>query len=808
MPNQLPDLYPLSPLQIQQLINDLRLVDDEDAKVFFAVDPFELMSFCFPIHLSDDSSVDIKSLADDQAALYEIFYRQNAWLLSEYDQEMARSLYFYETMTSDRFRDKAEMVDRIIKEGEKIWGTFPKGDIDQNTEFLKKNFSVILAIAMGTFSVGITRLKDVYDSRLIKGDFTRRVEREDLPEVRRILNGYQRTEYWDVIKKHLAQPFWDDDDQKKQQQLRSVEVDASAIDRIIYLNSSFEEARLKGDLSTRYLFNYLSSAKRTARVFTHQSADRFLPIVNGEPYQFWRTRQQIFAYVVHKSRKGKHSESISNLEQVRDILDEVNKFEGLFSSQDCEDCVLKDPNAAGSANGSGVSDCRFRDFCMKVKGLDDAIQRARTQVQNLGLINTLQDYEKLRGAKPAGASQKQYLDFFRKTFNSPLTRQAQMKMGRLQQWILVKSEFTNSFTEALGINSPDFDHSSLRSPEDFVTGSGQYLPTKPKLSGGSYKQILDSILGFYRNPMNFEQVENAYKRYVELDTESRDTDKEIDLEHELIRCFLYLALPRNTHNNESGASSSSSGDEKAYQHAEALMEGEQLIARPKWDETPETIKQEFRYVQCWAARRTGHFRKAVALAKEGNEKEPNDPRFFHGLCLAIYSWLVKNPKDMPPRLEEAIEATKTAISLYKVQSTAHENDDVIAANYNNLAYFLAWSVELSTQNWDLPRQAVAEQNRQTIAAARDALEALRDLVKKSTWETTKHPEYFHTEAYLEYVEFTVAFAAGDVAKARRKLENANREIGIAIPLLAEGPTKDKYRSLRDQIQQGLKILKS
>jgi hypothetical protein len=64
----------------------------------------------------------------------------------------------------------------------------------------------------------------------------------------------------------------------------------------------------------------------------------------------------------------------------------------------------------------------------------------------------------------------------------------------------VKSEFANSFTETLGITQPGFDHSSLRSPEDFVTGSGQYLPTKPKLSGGSYKEILQSILSFYRDP--------------------------------------------------------------------------------------------------------------------------------------------------------------------------------------------------------------------------------------------------------------------------------------------------------------------
>jgi hypothetical protein len=709
------------------------------------------------------------------------------------------------------FREKASIVDRIIKEGEYFWGgAFPEGDMDVNAEFLQKNFSVILAIAMGTFSVGISRLRDIYNLRLIRGDITRRVETADLPEVRRILSGYQRTELWEVIKKKLNQKYWDPEDKKKL--LRSIEVDATAIDRIIYLNSNFEEARLEGKLSSRYLFCYLSSAKRTARVFTDESFDQFLPVVNGEPYNFWRTRQQIFAYVVHKSREGKHSESIANLERVRDILDEVNKFEDLFSSMDCGDCTLKLGLAHVSSDGARLSDCRLRDFCTKVKGLDEDIQRARMQIQNLGLINTLHDYERLRDARPASASQKQYLEFFRKTFSSPLALQARKKMKRLEQWILVKSEFANSFTETLGITQPGFDHSSLRSPEDFVTGSGQYLPTKPKLSGGSYKEILQSILSFYRDPANVAQVESAYKRYVELDTENKDIDSEIDFEHELIRCFLYLALPRNKQNTDS--SPPSSGDQKAYSHAKSLMEAkslkesEQLIDPTDWENASEAIKQEFRYVQCWAARRTGHFRRAVALAKEGIKKEPNDPRFFHGLCLAIYSWLMKKPNDSPPRLEEAIEATQTAISLYQTHPTGNENDDVLAANYNNLAYFLAWSVELTQETAAVSRDVLAQQNRDALAKAREALEGLKRLVDKSTWERTKHPEYFHTEAYLEYMEFTVASLTGDLAVGLRKLENANKEIEIALRLLAEGPTKINYRALRDRIQRGLRLWKS
>ncbi len=70
------------------------------------------------------------------------------------------------------------------------------------------------------------------------------------------------------------------------------------------------------------------------------------------------------------------------------------------------------------------------DFCRKVKGLDDEIQKAREEVQNLGLINTLSDYETLRSAKPQSKSQREYLKYFKEAFNSLLMHNARTKMQR------------------------------------------------------------------------------------------------------------------------------------------------------------------------------------------------------------------------------------------------------------------------------------------------------------------------------------------------------------------------------------------
>src|SRR5262249_17895037 len=186
---------------------------------------------------------------------------------------------------------------------------------------------------------GVARLRDIYRSRLIKDDFESGAG--EAAALRNIHRSYRRSPYWIPIMKQLSRPLRDVGGGYLSRTLRADEVDASAIDRLIYLNSALEGARLAGAIEKRILVLYLSSAPKTVRVFTRESAGRFLPIVNGRPYNFWRTRKQVFAYVVHKSRDGNPRESIANLEHVRDVLDEVRRFEGIFSSEDCGDCVLR-----------------------------------------------------------------------------------------------------------------------------------------------------------------------------------------------------------------------------------------------------------------------------------------------------------------------------------------------------------------------------------------------------------------------------------------------------------------------------------
>src|SRR5205823_7009755 len=96
------------------------------------------------------------------------------------------------------------------------------------------------------------------------------------------------------------------------------------------------------------------------------------------------------------------------------------------------------------------------------------------------------------------------------------------------------------------------------------------------------------------------------------------------------------------------------------------------------------------------------------------DKWNDDARFYHGRCLNTYAWLVnkKQRGECPYNVVDAIRDAQRAIKLYKRDKTS--NSDVIAANYNNLAYFYAWDV---TKGQDTTQDA-----RETLKRARGALE--------------------------------------------------------------------------------------
>jgi hypothetical protein len=764
----IPHLYDLLAPKIEELIDDLRLRQG-GARLHFAVDPSEVYDFCFPINPTELRGYDISTIADHQASLYEVFYvRQDPpILLSDYAFELQRILNFVQRVVQRDFT-KAEMINDLIRSGG--LGDMPSGVIDKNQlvlsdeieSILKNDFDIILAVVMGILSMGVDRFSDVM--RRLK-----EVSLETLhPTIKTIAEGYEGPQMVDAIIRGLAgrQKEQSNSGNTKDRRQNADLTDAYAIDRLFYLNTALEKAYLEGKLEERHIIIYFSSAPKTQKIFELDAVKRKLPVIEGKPYSFWRTRAQIFAYLIHKSKDEdldtRIKETIASLEEVQKVLEEVQKVGRDFNR--CSSCVLD--------NGIG-GNCDLAEFCYSVKRLDEQIKKRRQEIYNYGLLKTIDSYDRLLKAEPQTDSHKTYTDFFTVVFHSGIKDIATERMRQLQQMTLIQSEFSNSVPDGLGL-STDGKPAHLRVDRDVISGTDQYLPTKPYIKNTRYSEVVEKILNYYRTPPQGDEskssdIKEAYKLYMEIDSEVN----QFDPEHELVRCLLYLAFP----NKE--------GDLKAYEHLMVLLSSEDVTASP-----PEII-QECKYVLCWAARRIKEYKQADLFTKMAAESY-KDPRFNHGRYLNMYAWLSdeEKNKDCPYTLKDVIEQAQVALKLYQEESSEYTAE--IGACFNSLAFLWAEYAE---------KVSCTEQ---AIHEARKALGELKNCIPRVLW-TPNHPEYLHTEAYVEFQEYSLWNRQGKEPLALiTKLGHAEKAITDALALVGDvAREKNDYLPLLKKINKAL-----
>jgi tetratricopeptide (TPR) repeat protein len=205
-------------------------------------------------------------------------------------------------------------------------------------------------------------------------------------------------------------------------------------------------------------------------------------------------------------------------------------------------------------------------------------------------------------------------------------------------------------------------------------------------------------------------------------------------------------------------------------------------------ERQDGFRKEFLYIACWAGRRRRIFNEVDQLVMQAIEDFQKDPRFYHGRSLNTFAWLSDEEQRSycPYTLEEAIADGLKAVMLYKRRQK--KDQEMLAANYNNLAYFYAY--DRAGSYFDLIK-------------ARDCLENLKKCVPKNDWDPL-FPEYLHTEAHVEYEEFLAGIADAQSQKERRnlirKVKFAAEDIRQAVDLY---PDKPLYRELKKNIDRAL-----
>jgi|GEM_PF-5970489 len=724
-------LRSLTANQIQEVIEDLQL-QRAGTKIYFCVDPHELYDFCFPVDPLSRRDVDIDTVSDDQIALYETFYRLEhpPLLLPEYLAELESLTQYLEHYIRQAYRTP-ELLERFVQDAQ--LGSIPAADADPRSPAVDENVNVYLALAMAVNRLGIDRFVDVVNRHL-------RFDPED-DDVAAIWNRYKKSDRAETVREALSKNIEASAGSSRklevERQLRSALYDSAAADRVVYLNGASN-----GKDAPEQIFLYLSSARRTESIFHHPAIRKALPVIKGQPYRLWRTRSQMFAYVVSKGAAAGEEgveTAIQNLKQAHKALTE---FGSIAPHHFCETCVLRD--------GSG-DECDRGASCRSLATLAKEIRRRREEIFNLGLIAALKNYKDILSSRvPANEVLRSIMDLLNRLAAQSTPERVNVDLKRVRVTLRIQSEFatvlTNGLAEWEGYADPDF----LRG-RDAIVSASQYMPNRPRLKDPRYTMIVSRIIDFYETPATgahgkSKTLEAAYRDFVQLDAQTT----ELKADHELVRCLLYMSLPNKI------------GDRLALKQARTMMRS--------FANDPDAAR-EFRYVAGWAARRSRKYPLAHQILRSSEQMYPDDPRFLHGRALNVFAWRVdlSAKRTCPHTLQSAISAIERAITLYQ-----NLGDDaytiLLGACWNDLAYFHAQP---------------QEQNTYDVVRARAALVNLKTLVPPAQWDN--YPEYFHTEAFVEFEEATAAKAKGDEWLYTKKLGWAYQASQRALSLNPSDP---------------------
>src|SRR4051794_21485317 len=89
------DIYQLPDEAFAQIIRDVQLLQ-QGCRIHYMVDSHEIIDYCFPIEPTGIVDRPADRIADDQAALYEVFYGREARpiLIPDYEAEVLRHLNY------------------------------------------------------------------------------------------------------------------------------------------------------------------------------------------------------------------------------------------------------------------------------------------------------------------------------------------------------------------------------------------------------------------------------------------------------------------------------------------------------------------------------------------------------------------------------------------------------------------------------------------------------------------------------------------------------------------------------------------
>ncbi len=716
----------LGPKRIEKIRRDQELIRD-GWQIHFAIDPHDIREFCFPFSPSSlvaqfKTSI-IEKASRQQNGRYEAIYRLSTKpiLLEPYIEEVEDirdwAKWSRYVPTESELLDKYLSYLRIPSE--------QRPDEIKNAlkEITNKDISSLIAIVTGIVSIGIGRLEDVLTNRLVRGmpDITqgsagpKLVSRDKVVrEACDVFEVYYRQE-------RKRQNRQDDKRLPSKWRQRSEEIidrnnkrDAQAMDQLLQLNEFYNPQG--------HIILFLSSSPKSRSLFKR---DVLKPIINGSPYDLVRTARDLFVYMVYRGDSDDPIEkarvAVAKLTELEELFNNVerirNKFEAV--SLQCEHCN-KD---------NQLPRCEFGTHCEGVVRMGEYIAKRQEANITLSLQKRLaQTLENARKDTKWTQKSDKYSGIL-ETIADILKGKPKFKAINEEMEANLQSSLTKAhFVSAFVTSSPTEE--SIR-----VSNYLNYHPVRLRVNDKDLKAIVDSVIRILpKGKWSIDKFHEYVGQYLNL-----DSAWDINVESELVRCFLYLII------GEEG---------QAASIIEKFLSSEQASWREIFAASDRKFPREFMYLQCFTLWHAKQFQRALDVADEGIKRYRSDGRFYHCRSIII-SDVLRSPDAagvaLPPSgWADVVENARIAIKHY----SSEMDTDMIAVNFNNLAYFYSSDIHAGL-NLD-----EAERN-------------LRELTKRipeKDWAL--YPEFYHTKGTVLHAKFLATEDAALLVEAYKAAEKA------------------------------------
>jgi hypothetical protein len=747
-------LESISSRQIQELHDDMSAMAN-GYQILTTVDTFDICEYCFPFGIETDEKVlkTMGQLGDEQFA-YDFLFRQpigqKPIVLSEYKLELfnvrSKILRVSQSVLNKKNNLEDEFIRPILDERNPSKRLIKIGALQNTLSFLiayalfsQDSVTRFTSLLTGDFLIDATQLED---------DVLTDVFSCNSPEYVTLFKSV--FEEWVKVKKSQLQGIADKADLVNE--LNSVYKDVTAMVRVLLANERLRKAGEK-----RIVLLHSSTRERTESILRTAAMQNLQQDAGLEDLSFVRNKNHTFLLSLlwqnDQDKQGQLADIVSKLAELVTVgktHEEMQQINSSYSPRVKPGNLISKSdqiiNSARSAFEQSYLLSKLADFGKYQSQVEDLMKKLESdQEVEYGAIIDL--YNK-------------FLRDARRRAHDNSTELAIKNVKNVYALQLNISTLLKGIIQAKKIK--------VSKGGDMIRGSFHHLPFLIFLREHNFdknaKKIMDPLIDYCLKPepvrsLQTADILNVLAGFSGFEERFRETPT-----ISLVSLFLMLLLP--TVDKKNGGDSGLANEENALQNAESLLP---IYERLKDVAGLSSIDyyRELRYILIWLYRRCQRYSESLQLAEACIGEYPDDPRFYHGKCLTLYSKYLSNDQgkfDSFEKVEEVTDLALLAVELYQAEKVQSEKITyTIGALLNTLAHLYCIRYVFTGEGEDL-------------VVARGHYRMLQELFdgdKRPMY--SDYPELLHTGAVLE------------LSAARQERKAQNRE--GAIILLDEAASK-------------------